>query len=705
MNKFFLLLLSLFQLNTSNAQVFNPLLANKLQYTLDSLYNYFSYNTKGVSVAVYSQGQGLWTGTAGLSHAGVPIHPQMKFGIASNSKLFTAITLLKLAERGIITLNDSISTWLPSYPNVNPNITIRQLLNHTSGLSDPFFTSSLLDSIVAHPTQVYTPASILALLGPPAYAPGTGYAYSNVNYILAGMIAKSATGREISALIRDSVLTPLQLDSIFYDIAEPVTGTLAHRWHDSTDFHTISRISLNTAGGPAGSLFARASDIVNWYQVLFNTSFLSQTSMNELTTFLMPGNYALGLQRITFFGKTTWGHGGSTIGYKSRTIYDPCMKAAVCGLSNSDQSAVDGITALLYKVLVDYLPACPGTITGPTTLCQGQQSVTYNIPPIALANSYEWILPTGVSGTSNSNSITLQISNTALSANLGVRGVNNYGVGATAILPLSIHPKPQVTVSASVNPLCSGTASTLYASGASTYGWQPGNMQGMQQMVSPIGNTTYTITGTSANGCSSSINYTLQVINGCSAPVYLKCFIEGYYNGNGQMQPVLQNQGVSNATGTLTDTLLVELHQSMAPFTLVGSAKAIWSTNGMATVSFPFTGIYYLAVKHRNGLQTWSAVPVTLGSTSLLYDFSTSATMAYGNNQMHLGNGVYGFYSGDVQQDENIDLLDLVLLEGGINNFLSGYVPTDLNGDGNTDLLDMPLAESNAASFIFAVHP
>jgi D-alanyl-D-alanine carboxypeptidase len=430
--------------HSANAQSFNSNLATKLQQRLDSLVTMFSDNTKGISASVYCPGQGIWKGVSGMSYSGHPLTTDMEFGIASNSKLFTAVTFLRLAEDNIISLNDPLSKWIPSYTNVNPAITIRQLLNHTSGVSDPFFTTGLLDTIQKYPTHVYTPTEILTWLGPQAYSPGTGYNYSNINYVLAGMVAKSATGYNISKLIRDYILTPLQLDSTFFDIEESETGTLAHRWagKPAVDLHNTSRISLNTAGGPAGSIFSTAGDIVKWYHALMSHQVLNASSFSELTTFVTiggKGNYGLGLQRsISNYGTTVWGHGGSTIGYKSLVIYDPAMQTTVCCLANADWAAVDGITMLLYKLLIDNLPAPAGTISGLTVVSQGQNSVTYTVPAIAKATSYIWTLPQGVTGTSSTNSITINYEKFAVSGSISVKGNNSYGDGAESTLVINV---------------------------------------------------------------------------------------------------------------------------------------------------------------------------------------------------------------------------------------------------------------------------
>ncbi len=315
------LLLCFFSFSALKAQTFNANLSAKLQTTLDSLVTLLT-NTKGMSVGVYCPGQGVWVGASGLSHAGVPITPDMEFGIASNSKLFAAVTLLKLQEHGILSLDDMLDEWLPSYANVDSTITIRQLLNHTSGISDPFFTTALLDTVKAHPTHLFTVNEVMTWLGPPTYAPGAGYQYSNINYLLAGVVAENATGMSFAQIMRGEVLDPLHLDSTFYDLQEPEVGVIAHRWQDLVDLHDTSRVSVNSSVGPAGPIFSNASEMAQWYHALMSGQVLSPSSMAELTTFALPGNYGLGLGKFTFFGNECWGHGGSTIGYKSRAIYE-----------------------------------------------------------------------------------------------------------------------------------------------------------------------------------------------------------------------------------------------------------------------------------------------------------------------------------------------------------------------------------------------
>jgi hypothetical protein len=174
----------------------------------------------------------------------------------------------------------------------------------------------------------------------------------------------------------------------------------------------------------------------------------------------------------------------------------------------------------------------------------------------------------------------------------------------------------------------------------------------------------------------------------------------------GTMVPTLSNQGMTS-NNTITDSVVVELHETISPYTLVAMVKTILNTNGNVTCNFPpLNGSYYLTIKHRNTIETWSHDPIVFSvGTPISYDFTTNANKAYGLNQREVESGVWAFYSGDITQDENIDLLDLGLLEADISNFIFGYFATDINGDGNIDLLDVSNVENNINSFIFSNHP
>ena len=171
------------------------------------------------------------------------------------------------------------------------------------------------------------------------------------------------------------------------------------------------------------------------------------------------------------------------------------------------------------------------------------------------------------------------------------------------------------------------------------------------------------------------------------------------------MQPVLLNQGVG-LVATETDTITVELHNSNSPYGIVASKKGVLNTDGTISLSYaPITGSYYIAVLHRNTVQTWSANPVTVGAVPVTYNFSTAATKAFGNNMKQDGS-VWLLYTGDLNQDEFIDPFDFGAFDTDSQNGVNGvYVATDFNGDGFVDPFDFQVFDENSQGGVSSVHP
>lgn len=152
-----------------SGQSFPTDLSKTLQKQIDSLRT--NNNYRGISACVYSPIHGTWQGVSGFSHAGTPISNGMAFGIASNTKLFTAVMVLKLVENHRLKLDDSLHQYLPSFKNIDTNITIRQLLNHTTGLDDVTNVPGYPDSMMQDPNRVFTATELMGWTGNPCLPP------------------------------------------------------------------------------------------------------------------------------------------------------------------------------------------------------------------------------------------------------------------------------------------------------------------------------------------------------------------------------------------------------------------------------------------------------------------------------------------------------------------------------------------------------
>lgn len=184
-------------------------------------------------------------------------------------------------------------------------------------------------------------------------------------------------------------------------------------------------------------------------------------------------------------------------------------------------------------------------------------------------------------------------------------------------------------------------------------------------------------------------------INGSIAYVLnFSAFLEGFYN---------------SYTGTMvSDTVSVFLRNSDSPYQIADSSEAVLNESGVGT--FIFSNVvngtnYYLVLKHRNSIETWSANPVTISSNSLTYyDFTSSQSKAYGNNMTQTGT-VWSVYSGDLNQDGVIDAWDISQVENAAIHGITGYVNSDITGDDFVDSSDLAIVENNSSLYVSVVSP
>lgn len=176
----------------------------------------------------------------------------------------------------------------------------------------------------------------------------------------------------------------------------------------------------------------------------------------------------------------------------------------------------------------------------------------------------------------------------------------------------------------------------------------------------------------------------------------IKLIIEGFYN-------------ISTTRLNKRDTVRAYLRNITTPFAVIDSAKSVIDSvnyTGNFLFSNAPTGTYYIQLKHRNALETWSKAggqPYTLGS-ALVYDFTDNITKAYGSNMAPVGTK-FGLFSGDVTQDGTVDATDVSLIDNDAVNFVSGYVVTDITGDNFVDASDFSIADNNAANFVSVSRP
>lgn len=173
----------------------------------------------------------------------------------------------------------------------------------------------------------------------------------------------------------------------------------------------------------------------------------------------------------------------------------------------------------------------------------------------------------------------------------------------------------------------------------------------------------------------------------------LKALIQGFYN--------------SSTNKMVKDTARVFLRYKTSPYTIADSSKAVLDSNGNGSFIFNRIGNaapYYIVVKHRNTVDTWSWSASYFYENIQDFDFTPSPSYAYGSNQIHIGSK-YCLYNGDVNQDGLIDLTDVVAINNNAAVFLAGYKTTDIDGNNITDLADLIITYNNSSNFVSVKKP
>lgn len=279
----------------------------------------------------------VWEGVAGnLTFQGTPMVPTATFEIASTSKTFTAATVLLLVEDGEIGIDQPIGELLPAAIlegllvidgyDYTPEITVRQMLNHTAGLADywndpPFVTpgvNAFYEQYLLDPNRFWEPEEILEFVPglTPAFAPGEGWHYSDTGFVLAGLIIEEITGLTLQEAYAERLYEPLQMTDTWLHWRDSVPPHVveSHRYEEWWNMYPRRHQSADWAGG---GLVSSAADLEKFIRALADDSLFSEPSTSAMMTAWIPTGrpwiqYGLGLFSV-FLGPgkgSVWGHDG-----------------------------------------------------------------------------------------------------------------------------------------------------------------------------------------------------------------------------------------------------------------------------------------------------------------------------------------------------------------------------------------------------------
>ena len=349
-----------------------------LQRRLTSLSK--KYHLPGVSVTILWPDGREWTGTAGVADVTDkrPITPQTAFALASISKTYTAANALKLVEEGHLNLDDRAARYLPEF-KLDPRITVRMLLDHTSGLRDFFLDRSIDAPLQGKPDQQWTATRTWRYVRKPLFPPGTRWSYSNTNYLLLGMIEERADGRALDTQIRSRFLDPLHLDQTWTQVAEaPPTGVETVRGHRLLISKHATKLapifdgrpimpfrSVVTAAGGAGDIAATSRDAARWMAALVlgdvlkpatKLQMLSESIYTDSLGARIP--YGLGVQVVSIRDRVAIGHSGRLLGFRGVVRALPEDGITIAVLTNQGNVDPANVAASMLKFILPPKIAC-----------------------------------------------------------------------------------------------------------------------------------------------------------------------------------------------------------------------------------------------------------------------------------------------------------------------------------------------------------
>ena len=304
----------------------------------------------GLSAAVILPDDSVWLGASGKSSERESMDPAMLFGLASVSKTYTAALVAQLAAEGALSVDDPVETWIPELGQIDGNITIRQLLHHTSGLNRYQQKPEFLAAITAQPERIWTAPEIVdEFQGEPECQPGQCFGESALDYVLLGMIVEKATGTSVSRQLTDRFFNPLQLEHTYLYPEQPYpTEVMAHMWWDVAGSGRMVDVVEGAGELPLAALFsgmwtsgavhATAEDLARFVKDLFEGKVIQDAALQEM---LAPGpelhkeahyGYSVILERID--GKTVYWHPGGA-GFSSVYYYVPEDGISIVVLGNA----------------------------------------------------------------------------------------------------------------------------------------------------------------------------------------------------------------------------------------------------------------------------------------------------------------------------------------------------------------------------------
>jgi D-alanyl-D-alanine carboxypeptidase len=325
--------------------------------TVDSLAKAFIANREAPAVSIVvvrgrdtlvSEGYGL----IDLENA-VPATPHSVYRIGSITKQFTSAAVMQQVEAGKVRLDDSIGTYLPSLPARWHGVTVRQLLNHTSGI--PSYTD-LGPRWLRRIGEFMSPDTLVGLTANDSlnFAPGTGWRYDNSGYVILGMLVEKVTGKSYAQYLKERVFAPAGLTETMYCSNAPIIPHRAQGYgKDSSGWRNAAFIDMSQPFS-AGALCSSALDLARWNHALGSGRVVSAASYKAMTSpsgTALPRHYGFGLVADTLAGHRIIQHGGGIPGFSTANAWFPDDSLSVTVLPNGEGARPDRLLSNIARAV------------------------------------------------------------------------------------------------------------------------------------------------------------------------------------------------------------------------------------------------------------------------------------------------------------------------------------------------------------------
>jgi D-alanyl-D-alanine carboxypeptidase len=291
------------------------------------------------------------------------MRPSDRVRVGSITKTFVATVVLQLAAEGKLSLDDSVERWVPDLVPNGEAITVRRLLNMTSGLFDYLNDGdpAVVNRLTAQPELILTPADLVGIstAHPPRFAPGASWSYCNTCYILLGMVIERATGRPVATELRDRIFTPVGLRATTFETGPRIAGRHAHGYDSLAGSKVQDLSELNQSWAwTAGAIVSTADDVARFYRALLGGRLLRPDLLQAMKTTVHMGDaprgygYGFGIFAQPMGCGTSLGHTGGTPGYVSFAFSSAGAKRqAVILVNRGDDSMSPRTSAAMKRVL------------------------------------------------------------------------------------------------------------------------------------------------------------------------------------------------------------------------------------------------------------------------------------------------------------------------------------------------------------------